>query len=742
MKKLFSGLFNTTYKKIIRALELLILIIAMALLLYSKVKPVSMHFEADDFIVSEDGALTTPQVALPRGIYRFQLSFLSTEPGAYASVRSEKLAGIRLRSNAYELSTTSTSGYLTADLLSSSDDVYFMVTNPGTGIFELYGADLIKTSDAEKRFGVISIFILILLELVIKFIESTKRQKKSYLILTGIALLSSFPIFIDYIGESHDILFHLLRLEGLAEGLRNHTLPVKLQSLWGNGYGYAVGVFYGDILLYPAAALRLLGFSVQGAYKLYTFMINVGTVILSYLSFKKIFDREGDDTIGLFSSALYTLSIYRLINTYTRSAVGEYTAMMFLPVILVGFYMILTSAKESESGFEKHKAPIITALGLTGLIGCHVLSCEMIAFFIIITLLVFIKKVFVKSNFLKLLEALGITIVLNLGFIIPFADYFFQPLNVRSSSWSGGSTTGIQEYGVSFLQLFSMFPKATGGSFVTTPGITREVSYSIGFTLVALLIAFFVLLIFKRDLIREKPGYKCACFLSVLSVLSLFMSTCYFPFNFLSSLGTPIFKVLGAIQFPWRFIEYATVFMVFVSAFTISAYKDVLRIDRYTALKTSVILLTLITSMWYMNNYVFNSEAYRVYDTYEVNDSAFYSAEYLYEGTDISRFADASLKPSGVSVDNFSKRGTNVTFTAQSEAGGYVDLPLNYYKHYKTSGGSDISVGDNNCVRVSIPSGYSGEVSVYFKEPLLWRISEVLSVLSFLGVFVICHRRH
>ena len=49
------------------------------------------------------------------------------------------------------------------------------------------------------------------------------------------------------------------------------------------GYGYPISVYYGDILLYIPALLRLMGFSVTQCFKFYILMINIGTVVCSYV---------------------------------------------------------------------------------------------------------------------------------------------------------------------------------------------------------------------------------------------------------------------------------------------------------------------------------------------------------------------------------------------------------------------------------------------------------------------------
>ena len=64
--------------------------------------------------------------------------------------------------------------------------------------------------------------------------------------------------------------------------------PVRIQPGWLDGYGYVVSVFYGDIFMYFPAFLRVVGFSLEEAYKTYLGIVNIATVFISFYAFKKI----------------------------------------------------------------------------------------------------------------------------------------------------------------------------------------------------------------------------------------------------------------------------------------------------------------------------------------------------------------------------------------------------------------------------------------------------------------------
>ena len=73
---------------------------------------------------------------------------------------------------------------------------------------------------------------------------------------------------------------------------------------------------------------------------------------------------------------------------------------------------------------------------------------------------------------------------------------------------------------------------------------------------------------------------------------------------------------------------------------------------------------------------------------------------------------------------------------------GYIDVPLFYYPCYKakddkTGESLELTYGENARIRIILPPEYQGSVLLKVSERKLWRISEVISVLSVCAVFFI-----
>ena len=95
-----------------------------------------------------------------------------------------------------------------------------------------------------------------------------KTHKYDFLFVLIVTAIFSLPLFFDGIYVGHDTSYHLYRLVGTLQGLRDHQFPVRVYPLANNGFGYASPLFYCDYFLYPFAVLLALGLPLVVVYKL------------------------------------------------------------------------------------------------------------------------------------------------------------------------------------------------------------------------------------------------------------------------------------------------------------------------------------------------------------------------------------------------------------------------------------------------------------------------------------------
>lgn len=683
-----------------------------------------------------------PYISLKMGSYRMTVQYSTDTDGNLYYLHSNSLVYPALSSaSSAVLKSGGNSVTFAFELSEHTQDLELVTEYCGEGFLQVEGITIRETPLYYSKQIFNTVLFCLFAAFCYCFYISGTQARKTILVLSLITLAASYPLFTDYLLQGHDLEFHLLRIEGIKEGLQNGVFPVKIHPLWANGHGYAVGVFYGDAFLYFPAFLRIMGFSIQSAYKIYIAAFNILTVLISWLCFKKIF---GSNLTGLFGSMLYTLSAYRLSNVYLRGSVGEYTALTFLPLVLCGFYLIFTQPPQSKGYMKNFLWP---ALGLTGIIQSHVISCELVGIFILAACLIMIGRVIIPKVFATLCLALGATVLLNAGFLFPFLDYFGGDFVMNAPEWF---ETPIQGAGAYVTQLFSLFQNGTGSSSSTSAGMAGEMPLGPGFPLLLGLGIFLFILAAEPKPKQKDSVWRFALLSGLFCVCSLYMATSLFPWNRLASLSGLFKTLIYNIQFPWRLLVIASLFLTVICCFAFRHIRNHFNSGIFYA-SLAVLFCTLAVSTgWFYYDCLNSNVPYRPYDTPELNTMLLGSEEYLPQGTDAVLLLPDST-PAGspqLSMTAYDKQGTSVSMAVQNgDQEGTLELPLLYYPGYQavdTQNGSKLSLekGGNNLLKVTVPAGFEGNISVSFREPLLWRAGELLSLVSFLALLTYCIFRY
>lgn len=158
-------------------------------------------------------------------------------------------------------------------------------------------------------------------------------------ILILFSVMASIPAWIPgWLVLGDDSAFHLVRIEGIKDGLLAGQFPVRLNPLWGDGCGMPTGIFYPDIFLYPFALLRICGIPLSIVWRLFAIAANVLTAFAAWWAFSTY---TRSRRAGAVATLFYLAFLYRLINLYARAACGEVLAMAFLPGALVATWLVL-----------------------------------------------------------------------------------------------------------------------------------------------------------------------------------------------------------------------------------------------------------------------------------------------------------------------------------------------------------------------------------------------------------------
>mgnify|MGYP003296208888 CR=1 FL=1 len=151
-------------------------------------------------------------------------------------------------------------------------------------------------------------------------------------------LLSIIPIIFFGLKNSDDLNFHVSRIYGIVQGLKNGNFPVFIYPNYNYNYGYASPIFYCDFFFYIPALLNLIGIKLFTTYKIFLILINASILCSMYFVIYKLTNSKKTASI---SSSLYLLSSYKIIDMFKRAAVGELFGFIFFPFVVYGLYEII-----------------------------------------------------------------------------------------------------------------------------------------------------------------------------------------------------------------------------------------------------------------------------------------------------------------------------------------------------------------------------------------------------------------
>ena len=551
-----------------------------------------------------------------------------------------------------------------------------------------------------------------------------RRALRLPLALAGITLLACLPLFSNYLYFGHDLEFHMQRIAAMAAELSYGQFPVRLTTTTLNGYGYASPLCYCELFLLLPALLYNLWLPLRTCYQVYLFAVTLATCLIAYYSFAKI---TASRRLGLLGALLYTLSAYRLTCIYTRAAVGEFTAMAFFPLVLLGLYGIYTSDRPRFGDW------LPMALGMAAMVQSHLLSCELTALLLILFCLLRLRETLRPARLLAWVKAALLAVGLSAWYLFPFfISTRSIPFLVNRSDLVGK----LQKHGLYAVQLFSFFGTAGGSS---AEGTTHDMALTPGLPLLlALALAFYCL---WRAQARgdTHPAAKHLYTATGFAVLTLVLSLHAFPWDFVEGwFGPAVGKVVGMFQFPFRFLSLGTLLLCAAALFALQLLPE----RRATLAAAGLVCAALLTASITETN-IMSAQGESSYATYNQNATinSVGTAEYLIDGASSYEAIWAQPKPASgdLHLISYEKR-EGVAYVSVENDGGEaaISLPIynygNYYAADESGAPFAITSGENMRIVLTIPAGYTGTIHVRYHAPGYWRAFEVLSAVSLLGV--------
>lgn len=675
-------------------------------------------------------------ISLPRGVYSIKLQY---ETDTFMKNRVEVSGGTAgykslLTNGAHCYSATSSTDFKMW-VLEDVEGISIHAIYGGQGNFVVSGLAVEETNVLNR----IWIFCMIaggmaanLCYLYITYDRQfgiSAKDKTIHFVLALTILFSSMPLMVDYIANSGDLVYHLMRVEGIKDSILNGQFPNRIAPKWQQGYGYASPIFYGETLLYIMALFRLIGFTVLTSYRMFFFLLNIATVLISYYCFKKVFE---SNYIGLFCSILYSLSVYRIFKTFFTGGFGESIAVTFLPVLAYGFYRVF-SQDVNDREYKKSWIPL--TVGFCGLIQSHLLTGELVGLFTILLCLVMVKKVFRKQTFAVLVKTVVYSCLLSAWFLVPFVDYMLTGDFVIHHV----SERTIQARGLYPAHLFFAFPISGSTTFFDSAGMYDSQSVNLGMALSAVLILWMGLRFFGRTKVLKKEELGLGRIAAWFAVLSMCMSLSLFPWDRIQRINGVTATLVSSLQFPSRMLSIASIMLTVLAGVTAKCVMKQYGQKGRIFYMASMAVMVLISNIWLLTYMSYDMGGIYLYNEEGMGSGYISGAEYLPYGADSSGFVPRPpVTYGGVSMEGYEKDGLTMDIVCAVTDGeiGAVELPLLYYKGYRawdkaTGERFEVQAGENFSVRVNLPAGYSGTVRAAFVSPFYWRVGEGISVAMF-----------
>lgn len=526
------------------------------------------------------------------------------------------------------------------------------------------------------------------------FLDKTISKKKNIvLFLLVIAIISSITLFlIPNMSRGHDLAFHLSRISAIKDNLKLGIVGGYIYPNYLGGYGYGNGLFYPDLFLYIPAFFSYLGLSVITSYKLFLLLISFCSVGAMYICVKGISKNKKS---ALISSFIYGFASYRLIDMFTRAALGETLAFVFAPIIIYGMYEII---------YGDYKKFYILTIGMSGLILSHLISTYLIGIVLAIMCLVNIKKLFKeKKRILYLVLAALATVCLTAYFIFPMLE---QMLSGKFIFNNLDETSKLLERSLPIWSIFIEFPYHVLRKLWIPTGIG---------------IGFIVLIYYYFKNFKNYDKFIHFCFITAM--IFLICATNIFPWNLFQN-------ILSPIQFPWRFYFISVLLLSVGSGLMLSkSTKDINKRARVLFILFLIPVITISTVNFFEKNIK------------EVGDYEISFGEYMPLSADKNYILERKdvITTTYPLEHSFTRNGLKLTINYNNNQGNNnLELPLLYYKGYKAiSNDKELNVyqTNNGLVGVDI-NDEEGTIYVYYGGTKIQKLSKIVSIITMI-VFVI-----
>lgn len=522
------------------------------------------------------------------------------------------------------------------------------------------------------------------------------------LVLLSLLMLYSYGLY-----PSHDFYFHFKRLNVLMDAIGNGSFPVYIDHAAGNNYGYITKWFYSDLVLVPFA---LVGLATNAVFA-YQFMWFSSTVLCGILMYWAVNRVYKNPYAAWISALLFTFAVYRLLDVYNRSAVGEALSFTFLPIVFVGLYEII---------YGNSKKWYILTIGYSLLIFTHVLS-TFLTFITTLVVLIISYKAFVndRRRLYHLIISGVVALFVTAYFLFPmleqmFSNSFYYQTVVKAHP-------NDHKQGLNWI-IWGLFSGVVHPKQLFIPGVGILLTWAVALRL-------FV----KGDKSASLKSVDTGVIIGLVYILfiSSLISWDIFPLN-----------KLVFIQLPWRLYEFVSFFFALAGGYYLSRILTDNKHRLIAAVGVVICSAFVISSSG--RDFKFEGEEAKrdIYEvpTRETNNFHLYGMEYIPSKVPSIDYVNergnrVDTKHPETVISNYGKKNGVVEFSLQTTDKETVELPLFYYKGYAWAYDNDKfprSVAESKNGLIELSTDQSGNIRVWYEGTLVQKISPYISILSIL----------
>ncbi len=548
-----------------------------------------------------------------------------------------------------------------------------------------------------------------------KILEGLGRKWHYILVMVfGVILSVGLWGYLVQFTQGDDFAFHITRMQGASHAWSNGQILPQVDPDALGGFGYAYNIFYGPLVTYVAAGLKVIVGAWPVAVNLTLILLLMGSGILMCYAMMKISGKKG---LAALIAIIYMAAPYHLTDLYSRMAIGEVAALCFAPILLLGLYQLINQ----ESHATRSLAVAAALLVLT-----HSLSALLFAAMAAVFVLLNIRKICNLKSIWRMVLAVIVALGLTAFFILPLIEV--QRVGIYGVMDAGYLEKYFGANGQS-MNDHRLWPS----SLLLTDSYIGALDLAMGVVAIVGLIGFW----FVRRKIENDNERRLVTSLYVIAILALLVVMPILDWHMM-----PLF--LRQMQFPWRLMEIFTFAMSVVSGYVLYTLIQGLAEEKQ---KVLVVIMGLV-AIYPMVGIIIPKEERNamesgVFVEKATSGSVGWQAEYapmqllcdpeneedLEKGYACSLAKiDQILETRGMKlriVDGqaklgaMEKDGLRVSFEVENaDLVTKVELPLIYYPGYAAEmAGEKLEVEPSEkygMVEVVIPAGKSGKVEVKY----------------------------